>query len=105
MINPFFPLELRLSITGIIFISFALSLSSTVYSVKVLQNKGDLTAFYGQIVLGILIIQDVFATIYLAFDESSFPSYWAFLVLIIPFLRPLIYKFLDYSGHDELLVF
>ena len=105
VINPFFPPELRLSISGVIFISFALSLSSTVYSVKILQNKGDLTAFYGQIVLGILIIQDVFATIFLAFDENSFPGYWSFLILIIPFLRPLIYKFLDFSGHDELLVF
>ena len=32
------------------------------------------------------------------------PSMWALIVFGIPLLRPLIYRLVDYSGHEELLV-
>ena len=37
---------------SILILGFALSFSSTVYAVKVLEEKGDLTAFYGRIAIG-----------------------------------------------------
>ncbi|MAI29968.1 MAG: potassium transporter Kef [Rickettsiales bacterium] len=102
--NYFFSESLKLSNYGILFIAFALSFSSTVYSVKILQQKGDITAFYGQTVIGILIIQDLLATLFLAIAEGELPGYLAFLVFLLPFIKPVIFKLLDFSGHDELLV-
>ena len=101
----FFSSDLKISISGIFFVAFILSFSSTVYAVKILQNKGDITAFYGQTVVGILIVQDLIATFFLAVGEGKYPGYFALSVLILPLIRPLIYKLLDHSGHDELLVF
>ena len=37
-------------------LSFALSFSSTVFAVKVLEDKGDLTAFYGRVAI---VLQDL----------------------------------------------
>ncbi|MFN2268754.1 MAG: cation:proton antiporter, partial [Desulfonatronovibrio sp.] len=48
----------------ILILGFALSFSSTVFAVKVLEEKGDLTAFYGRIAIGILIMQDLFAVLF-----------------------------------------
>ena len=101
----FFSPSLELTIYGIFFVAFILSFSSTVYAVKTLQNKGDITAFYGQTAIGILIVQDLIASFFLVLSEGKYPEYYAIVILILPLIKPLIYKFLDLSGHDELLVF
>jgi len=41
---------------AVIAIAFALSFSSTVYAVKVLEDKGDMSALYGKISIGILVM-------------------------------------------------
>ena len=64
---------------AVIAIAFALSFSSTVYAVKVLEDKGDMSALYGKIAIGILVMQDIFAVIFLAVSEGKYPSVWAFL--------------------------
>jgi predicted Kef-type K+ transport protein len=57
-----FPIPLfDLSITAMVILAFALSFSSTVFAVKVLEDKGDMSAFYGKVAIGILVMQDVFA--------------------------------------------
>ena len=91
---------------AIVALAFALSFSSTVYAVKVLEDKGDMSAFYGKVAIGILVMQDVFAVIFLAISEGKYPTVWAFAVflLLIPVVRKLIYKLLDSAGHGELLV-
>jgi predicted Kef-type K+ transport protein len=100
-----FPLPLlALSPIGIFGLAFALSFSSTVYAVKVLEEKGDMTTFYGKVGIGILVMQDVFAVLFLAISEGQYPNAWALSVLLIPFFRPLLYKLLDSAGHGELLV-
>ncbi|MCD8516124.1 MAG: cation:proton antiporter [Burkholderiaceae bacterium] len=95
-----------LSPLAIIALAFALSFSSTVYAVKVLQDKGDMSAFYGKVAIGILVMQDVFAVVFLAISEGKYPTVWALLVflLLVPVVRKLIYKLLDSAGHGELLV-
>jgi predicted Kef-type K+ transport protein len=87
-------------------LAFALSFSSTVYAVKVLQDKGDMSALYGKVAIGILVMQDVFAVVFLAISEGKYPTVWALLVflLLVPIVRKLIYKLLDSAGHGELLV-
>lgn len=48
-----------LSIQSAIFMGFLLSLSSTAIVLKMLQEKGELTAPHGKVSLGILIFQDI----------------------------------------------
>lgn len=95
-----------LSALAIVALAFALSFSSTVYAVKVLQDKGDMSAFYGKVAIGILVMQDVFAVVFLAISEGKYPTIWSLAVflLLLPVVRKLIYKLLDSAGHGELLV-
>ena len=50
-----------------IFIAVALTFSSTIIVLKLLTDKGDINNFYGKISIGILLIQDLMATISLLF--------------------------------------
>ena len=95
-----------LSLTATIVLAFGLSFSSTVYAVKVLEDKGDMGAFYGKIAIGILVMQDIFAVIFLAVSEGKYPSIYALSVflLFLPPVKKAIYKLIDQAGHGELLV-
>ncbi len=95
---------LTLSPIAILVLAFALSFSSTVFAVKVLEEKGDMTVLYGKIAIGILVMQDIFAVVFLAVSEGKYPTLWAFLVLLLPFVRPALFKLLDAAGHGELLI-
>lgn len=85
-------------------LAVALSFSSTVLAAKVLESKRELRAFHGRVAIGILIVQDLIALLVMSLASGNTPSMWALVVFGIPLLRPLIYKMLDLSGHDELLV-
>ena len=66
-------------------IGFALSFSSTVFAVKTLENKGEYQSRYGQTAIGVLIMQDIFAVVFLAASTGKLPSAWALgLLLLIP---------------------
>ncbi len=95
-----------LSLFSIVTLAFGLSFSSTVYAVKVLEEKGDMGALYGKVAIGILVMQDIFAVVFLTVSEGKYPSLTAILVLVllVPHVRRAIYKLLDYAGHGELLV-
>jgi predicted Kef-type K+ transport protein len=94
------------SFMAMLVLGFALSFSSTVFAVKVLEDKGDMSAFYGKVAIGILVMQDVFAVVFLAVSEGKYPTVWALSVflLFLPWVRQFIYKLLDSAGHGELLV-
>lgn len=81
-----------------------LSFSSTVFAVKTLEDKGDMTTFYGKVAIGILVMQDIFAVLFLAISEGHYPSVWALLVLLLPLARKPLFRLLDASGGGELLV-
>jgi len=85
-------------------IAFALSFSSTVFAVKVLEGKNEMDAFYAQLAIGILIVQDIFAVIFLTASTGKVPSVWALLLLGLPLVRPVLYKIMDEVEHGELLV-
>ena len=85
-------------------IAFALSFSSTVFAVKVLEEKGEMGSLYGRIAIGILIIQDIIAVVFLAVSTGKVPSPWALLLLGLIPLRPFIYTMLEKCGHGELQV-
>lgn len=85
-------------------IGFVLSFSSTVFAIKVLDELGATSSAHGNISIGVLVVQDIAAVIFLAVSVGKIPSLWAVgLLLLIP-LRHLLRKALDYSGHGELLV-
>lgn len=89
--------------TGVL-IAFSLSFSSTVFAVKVLEGKNEMGALYAQIAIGILIVQDIFAVIFLTASTGKIPSVLAILLVGLPFIRPLLYKIMDEVDHGELLV-
>lgn len=84
-------------------IAFALSFSSTVCVVKVLEESGESKTRHGRLAIGILVMQDVFAVIFLVAATGKLPTVWAFGLLAIPPLVPVFYKVLNQSGHGELL--
>ena len=99
---PFFA---ELSLTSAILLAFALSFSSTVFAVKILEEKGEMSAMHGKVSIGILIMQDIFAVIFLTVSLGKIPSAWALLVpLALWGLRPLLYRLADRCGHGELLL-
>lgn len=88
----------------VLLIAFALSFSSTVFAVKVLEEKGELTSFHGITAISVLIIQDIFAVIFLAFEKGEMPEIYALAIpFILIILKPVLYKILDAVGHGELL--
>lgn len=81
-------------------IGFALSFSSTVFAVKTLEDKGEYQSKYGQIAIGILIMQDIFAVVFLAASTGKLPSVWALgLLLLIP-MRYVLMHMLNRAGHS-----
>ncbi|MCY9804345.1 cation:proton antiporter [Vibrio scophthalmi] len=93
-----------MSVDQIVLLGFALSFSSTVFAVKSLQEKGELNATYGTIAIGILVMQDIFAVIFLTASTGKLPEWYAVVIFALPFMRPLFYKLLDWVGHGEMLV-
>lgn len=86
-------------------LAFAFSFSSTVFAAKVLEEKGELTSFYGLMAIGALIIQDLFAVAFMVFETGQLPNIYALgLPLLLIIIRPVLFKILNYVGHGELLI-
>ncbi|MED5525837.1 MAG: cation:proton antiporter family protein [Pseudomonadota bacterium] len=83
-------------------VAFALAFSSTVFAVKVLEDKGDTSSLYGRLAIGILVMQDIFAVLFLTFAQGKMPAFWAPALLALPLLRPVLYKLLDWCSNSEL---
>lgn len=93
-----------LSLKASLLIGFALSFCSTVFAVKILEERGDFSSFHGKITIGILIIQDIFAVLFLALTSTEAPSLWTLAIpLYLYLVHLLLNKMLDLSGHGELL--
>lgn len=90
-------------------IAFALSFSSTIFAVKILEETGSMKTAHGRVAIGILVMQDLFAVIFLTLTTDKAPSLWAFALLLLLFVPKLIknkkFSFVLYkSGHGELLI-
>jgi predicted Kef-type K+ transport protein len=84
-------------------IAFALSFSSTVCVVKVLEEAGESKTRHGKLAIGVLVMQDIFAVVFLVVATGKIPSLWAPLLLLIIPLMPVLKRVLNQSGHGELL--
>ncbi len=98
------PLLTDLSFSQAFLVAFGLSFSSTVFVVKVLEEKGEMNARHGRIAIGILIMQDLAAVIFLAATSGKLPTIWALgLILLIPGAY-VLKRILEKAGHGELLI-
>lgn len=84
-------------------LAFALSFSSTVFAVKVFQDRSESGSLHGRVAIGVLIVQDILAVGFMTFAGAAAPSWWALLLLLLIPARHLLYKALDWAGHGELL--
>ena len=109
------PLVLGLAAVGLVYfadldwrsaalVAFALSFSSTVFAVKVLEERSETRSLHGRIAVGILIMQDIVAVVFLVLSSGDVPSPWALLLFLLIPLRRALYFVLDQVGHGELLV-
>ena len=64
------PLFSALDLKLALLIAFALSFSSTVFAVKVLEEKAEMSALHGRVAIGILIVQDILAVIFLTAQKQ-----------------------------------
>lgn len=84
-------------------LAFAFSFSSTVCAIKLLEESGELKTRHGKLAMGVLIMQDVIAVIFLAVSSGKVPSEYAVGLIALVFMRPLINRLLNNIGHSELL--
>jgi len=99
-ISLFSSLDFKLSLM----LAFALSFSSTVFVVKSLEDKAEMKSLHGRIAIGILVMQDLAAVVFLAASTAKIPTMWALLLFLLIPLRPLFHYLLEKTGHGELLI-
>jgi len=85
-------------------LAFALSFSSTVFAVKIFDTRGENASLHATIAIGILIVQDLIAVVYLVLMSGKIPSIYSVAVLLLPLTRPFLLSVLKRVGHGELLL-
>jgi glutathione-regulated potassium-efflux system ancillary protein KefC len=93
---------LGLDLTATLVIAFALTFSSTVFVIQVMQERGETASRHAGLAVGILIIQDLAAVIFLASSTGKVPELTALALLLLFPLRKYILRLLSYAGHNEL---
>lgn len=91
------------SVQAAALLAFALSFSSTVCVIKVLEESGELNSRHGKLSVGILVVQDIVAVVFLVIATGKVPSPWAALLIGLYFARPLLRFALGRAGHGEML--
>lgn len=84
-------------------LALALSFSSTVFAVKLLEDRGESISLHARTSIGILVIQDLIAVIFLVVASKQPPSALAIALIALPLLRPVLRYLLDAAGHGELV--
>ena len=104
LLTSFFGFMNQVDLKTSLLIGFALTFSSTVFAVKILDQMGASSTEHGTWSVSVLIVQDIAAVLFIAASAGKWPSPWAIgLVLILPFRHVLNYV-LNKSGHGELLL-
>jgi monovalent cation:H+ antiporter-2, CPA2 family len=90
------------SMQTIALLAFALSFSSTVFVVKVLEERGESHALYGRVAIGILVMQDIIAVVFLTATSGHLPSPWALTLVGLWPLSRVLRKIWTGLGHGEM---
>lgn len=89
--------------TDLVLVALALSFSSTVIAVKVLEDQNSSRSLHGRTAIGILVVQDFVAVAVLALVEGQAPRWWApALLLLVPASWP-ARRLLARLDHHELV--
>ncbi len=83
-------------------LAFALSFSSTVFVVKVLEERGESHALYGRVAIGILVMQDIVAVVFLTAAGGHRPSPWALALVGLWPLTRILRRIWSRLGHGEM---
>ncbi|QOL25072.1 cation:proton antiporter [Thalassotalea sp. LPB0316] len=97
------PYIVDLDIATSALVVFALSFSSTVCVVKLMEEHGEMRTRHGKLAVGILVMQDIIAVAFLVAATGKTPSIWALSLLVLIPLKPLIYRVISNVGHGELI--
>ncbi len=98
------PLLSGLEFETALLIGFAMTFSSTVFAVKILDELGTTSARDGKTAIGVLVVQDIAAVVFIAVSLGKLPNLFVLgLVALIP-LRYLLNWIFDKVGHGELLI-
>lgn len=92
-----------LTLSQLALIGFAFSFSSTVCVVKILEESGESRTRHGKVAIGILVMQDIFAVLFLVFATGKIPSVYAFGLFALLPMMPFMKRLLLEAGHGELL--
>jgi len=104
-LNLVMPIFTDISVEQSLLAAFALSFSSTVFAVKVLDEKGETSTLHGKVAIGVLVTQDIFAVVFISVSAGKLPEIWAIpLLLGLWPLRWLLFRVLQRVGHGELLL-
>ncbi|NVN51956.1 cation:proton antiporter family protein [Mycolicibacterium hippocampi] len=90
------------SMQTIALLAFALSFSSTVFVVKVLEERGESHALYGRVAIGILVMQDIIAVVFLTATSGYLPSPWALALVGLWPLTRVLRRIWSRLGHGEM---
>jgi len=90
------------SLQTIALLGFALSFSSTVFVVKILDERGESTSLYGRVCIGILVMQDLIAVIFLTATAGHAPSPWALTLVGLWPLTLVARRVWGRLGHGEM---
>lgn len=90
------------SVPIIAVLAFALSFSSTVFVIKILQDRGDEQALYGRIAIGVLVMQDIAAVVFISVSRGTPPSPLALGLLVLVPLLWLFFKRFNRLGRAEM---
>ncbi len=99
------PLVSDLDLQTAVIVAFALSFCSTVFAIKALERVNETASLAGRIAIGVLVLQDIFAVVFLVMIQPGLPSPWAMLAIpALIALRPLLVWMLSRSDHGEVVV-
>lgn len=98
-----YPLLTGVDLGVLALIGFAMSFSSTVFVVKVLDEHSELQSMAGRIAVGVLVMQDLAAVVFVTVSGGRVPSLWAIPVLaaLVP-LAWLARRVWDRIPHGEM---
>ena len=74
------------------------------FAVKTFEEQGRSGSLAARTAIGILIMQDVIAVVFLAASKGTPPSPWALALLLLIPARRLLKALMERSGHGELLI-
>jgi predicted Kef-type K+ transport protein len=92
-----------IELTTALIIGFALSFSSTVFAIKILEDRGEVNSFHGKVTIGILVMQDVAAVLYLTITGQGELTLWLLaLPVYLYIVRYILLKLINTIDHGEL---